>query len=411
MIYYPCTGDTGMTATELKAIADDQIATADSRQSLLRDILPNLRFHSDFATIVKGIRRCGKSTLTHQWRKQSKEHVFALNFDDLRMMGFATSDFKVLDHVIAQDKPSAIIFDEIHVVEGWELYVRQKLDQGFKVLVTGSNATLLSRELGTKLTGRHIDTEVTPFSYLEFLRFTKRKNCLASLKEYIRRGGFPAYLKTNDADVLKELVNDIIYKDIAVRHNIRDTRPLRDLCLFLLGSAAKRISPSRLKEAMHVKSATTLLEYFNYFEDTYLVCRVESYSESTKSRLLAPKKVYIADTALAYALNASQSPDLGNMLENIVFCHLKKTCDEIYYHDDGQSECDFITKTPHGHSALQVVWKLTDDTKEREFRGLTRALSRFGLKEGIIVTANQSDLAVVDGFTINVIPATQFISN
>jgi len=132
---------------------------------------------------------------------------------------------------------------------------------------------------------------------------------------------------------------------------------------------------------------------------------------STKSRLLAPKKVYIADTALAYSLNASQSPDLGNMLENIVFCHLKQNCEEIYYHDDGRSECDFITKTSRGHSALQVVWELTDDNKEREFKGLTRALSRFGLKEGTVVTANQSDLAVVDGFTINVVPASQFISN
>ena len=399
-----------MTATELNSISEDQMAAAAAKPTMPRDILPKLRFHNDFATIIKGIRRCGKSTLTHQWRQQAKERVIALNFDDLRMMGFSTGDFKVLDHVLSEKKPAAIILDEIHTVEGWELFVRQKLDQGFKVLVTGSNAALLSRELGTKLTGRHIDIETTPFTYPEFLRFTNHKSGLESLKSYIQQGGFPAFLKTNDTDVLKELVNDIIYKDIAVRHSIRDTRPLRNLCLFLLGSAAKKISPSRLKEAMHVKSATTMLEYFNYFEDTYLVCRLETFSESTKARLLAPKKIYIADTALAYALNASQSPDLGNMLENMVFCHLKRRSDELYYHDDGTSECDFIAKNANGYSVTQVTWDLNDDNKEREFKGLTHALDRLGMKEGTIVTANQSDFAVIDGFTINIIPAAQFLT-
>lgn len=401
-----------MTTNELALIIDDQVATADKRPTMIRDDLSHVRFNPDFATVIKGIRRCGKSTLTHQYRQKGKGRSLSLNFDDLRMMTFSTGDFRILDALIDKRKPTLLIFDEIHDVDGWELYVRQKLDQGYKVLVTGSNATLLSRELGTKLTGRHIDIETQPFSYAEFLRFTKAKPGVPSLEKYIVRGGFPGYLKTGDADVLRELVGDIIYKDIAVRHNIKDTRPLRNLCSFLLGNAANRINPSRLKEAMHVKSATTMLEYFSYFEDAYLISRLECYSPSTKARLLAPKKVYIADTALPSALNASQTPDRGAMLENLVYHVLRKNSAEIYYHDSGSTECDFVVKDARGHwGGVQVCWELTAENQGREFSGLVAALDAFGLKEGTIVTASSKDLAVHDGHVLHVIPASEFLLN
>lgn len=400
-----------MTRNELELIVDDQLAAADRRVTLPRDALPHVRFNQDFATIVKGIRRCGKSTLAHQCRGTDRGNSLSLNFDDLRMMTFSTDDFRVLDTLIASRNPELLIFDEIHGVEGWELYVRQKLDQGYKVLVTGSNAVLLSRELGTKLTGRHLDVEVQPFSYAEFLRFTNSRCGISSLEDYIVRGGFPGYLKTNDADVLRELVADIVYKDIAVRHNIKNTRPLLNLCSFLLGNASNRISPSRLREAMRVKSATTMLEYFNYFEDAYLISRLENYSPSTKARLLAPKKVYIADTALPAALNASQTPDRGAMLENIVFQSLQRQSSEIYYYDSGASECDFVAKDANGNwSAYQVCWELTPENQIREFRGLVAALDEFGLKEGTVITSCGKDLAVQDGHVLNVVPATEFLS-
>lgn len=399
-----------MTANEIKAISDDQMSAADAEESLPRDLMPRMKFHKDFATVIKGIRRCGKSTLAQQWRRSCGKKAFSLNFDDLRMMAFGTGDFKVLDSAISQCSPKVLIFDEIHDIDGWELYVRQKLDQRFTVLVTGSNATLLSKELGTKLSGRHLDLELAPFSYAEYLRFTNQGAGLASLERYVRQGGFPGFLKTGDYGVLKSLVDDIIYRDIAVRHSIRDAGPLRSLCRFLLGNAAKRTSPSRLKEAMHVKSATTMLEYFNYFEDAYLINRLEAYSPSTKSRLLLPKKTYIADTALAYALNASQSPDLGNMLENVVYHHIRRLSDEIYYRDDGSSECDFVARGAKGWSAVQVTWKLDDENRDREFAGLARAMAEFGLGEGLVVTADQSDFAVHEGYTINVVPAWKYLA-
>ena len=400
-----------MTANEIRAISADQVHSANARETLPRDLLPKLKFHRDFATVIKGIRRCGKSTLAQQWQKTSGTKVFSLNFDDLRMMAFGTDDFRVLDRVINEESPQTLIFDEIHDVEGWELYVRQKIDQGHNVLVTGSNATLLSRELGTKLSGRHVDLELSPFAYGEYLRFTGAEAGLASLEGYIRKGGFPGFLRTGDVEVLKNLVEDVIYRDIAVRHNIRDTMPLRSLCMFLLGNAAKRTSPSRLKEAMRVKSATTMLEYFDFFEDAYLIGRLEAYSPSTKARLLLPKKTYIADTALSYALNVSQTPDYGNMLENVVYHHLRRNSDEMYYHADGISECDFAVKKDGGWSAVQVTWSLGDDNREREFDGLVRAMAIFGLKKGMVVTADQRDFAMHGGCSIDIVPAWQYLAS
>lgn len=399
-----------MTANEIAAIIAAQTQIEDNRESMPRDILATVRLIDGFATIVQGIRRCGKSTLTHQWRRGSEMKSIALNFDDLRMMTFAASDFQALDHVIEETAPAALFFDEIHIVDGWELYVRQKLDQGYKVMVTGSNASLLSRELGTRLTGRHLDVELTPFSYPEFLRFTSQAPEAESIADYIRRGGLPGYLRTGVIEVLQELVSDIMYKDVAVRHHMRDARPLRDLSFFLLGAAGQRVSPTRLKQAMRIKSATTILEYFGYLEEAYLVQRLESYSPSTKARLLSPKKIYIADTGLAWALRASQSPNWGSMLENVVYWHLRRKNAELFYFDDDDSECDFVARDQAGQwTAVQVAWELNPGNQKREFTGLSRAMTRLGISSGVIVTREQRDFASLEGRAVNVVPAFEYL--
>jgi len=400
-----------MTVAELTAIVEDQLKAANARRTMRRDALSAIRFVSDFATIVMGVRRCGKSTLAAQCRKSFDGAVLALNFDDLRMMNFAAEDFRALDKVIEARKARLLVFDEIHNVTGWELYVRQKLDQGYKVLVTGSNATMLSRELGTKLSGRHLDVELFPFSYSEYLRFVKRRPGVTSFKAYVRSGGFPGYLATNEKEVLRELVGDILYKDVAVRNGIRDVRPLQELCSFLLCNVGNRVSPSRLKDALHVKSSTTVMEYFNHLENAYFVQRLEAYSESVKARLLAPKKIYVADTALSVVMKTSQSEDDGHYLENIVYWHIRRSATEVYYFDEGHGECDFVFKdNDNRFHAVQVCWHLDDENRDREMKGLLAALRRFGLKSGTIVTLDQSDFAVEDGCDIHIVSAADYLT-
>ena len=181
-----------MLESELRTIIENQNEEAARRKTLPRDALASIRPVADFALIVTGVRRCGKSTLLRQWAERERSATLTLLFDDLRMASFSAADFAVLDRIVEADQPRNLVFDEIQLVGGWERYVKQKLDQGHRVLVTGSNAAMLSAELGTHLTGRHLDLELHPFSYPEFLRFSGAAPSPDSVLAYLRRGGFPA---------------------------------------------------------------------------------------------------------------------------------------------------------------------------------------------------------------------------
>ena len=224
-----------MKSSELKQVIEDRVNLRATRLGMSRDALAGIVYEDGFATIVTGVRRAGKSTLLDQWAEGRKEQVASVHFDDLRMSAFSTSDFPVLDSVVREMGANTIILDEVQDVPEWERFVNGCLDMGRRVLVTGSNAKMLSRELGTKLTGRHIDVKLYPFSYSEFLRFGKSQPSPKSLSEYLSVGGFPAYVRTRRREVLEELFNDIIYRDIVVRYNLRDHVPIRTLAAYLLG--------------------------------------------------------------------------------------------------------------------------------------------------------------------------------
>src|SRR5512133_439672 len=159
-------------------------------RNLLSHLPANLPNH---ALIVSGIRRCGKSTLLQQLLLRQTNNAFFINFDTPKLYNFELTDFKLLDEIIARTGKQILFFDEIQVVKGWERYIRPKLDENFKVFMTGSNASLLSRELGTKLTGRHVTRELFPFSFNEFCNFQRFEPDETSVSEYLRIGGFPEY--------------------------------------------------------------------------------------------------------------------------------------------------------------------------------------------------------------------------
>lgn len=400
-----------MLESELREIIRNQHEEMSRKKTLPRDALAKIRPVAGFATIATGIRRCGKSTLLHQWAEAEKTPTLSLLFDDLRMASFSTGDFAVLDRIVAAEKPANLVFDEIQLVEGWERYVKQKLDQGFRVLVTGSNATMLSAELGTHLTGRHLDLELQPFSYGEFLRFTGARASPKSVLAYLERGGFPAYLETKETEVLRQLVRDIVNRDVAVRHGIKDVRPLETLVAFLLANTGNRVTPSRLTGALHVNAPSTVLAWFDHFEKTYLVERLERFSDSAKARSLAPKKVYAADTALARIASPSRTPDLGHALENAVCAELRRRGARRFYWADDASECDFVRAGDDGSfEAVQVCFELTPDNHERELAGLLGAMRELSLREGTIVTLRQSDFAREDGRNVRIVPAHEWLA-
>ena len=406
-----------MKLSDIKAIAAAQKSALELRGlGLERSILPTLPDTRSHALVVTGIRRCGKSTLLAQFVRRLGLPYFYLNFDDLRLAGLSADGYGLIDASIADSGARVLFFDEVQSASMWELYVRQKLDEGFQVALTGSNASLLSRELGTRLTGRHISKELFPFSYGEFCSFAKMKPGFKSLAAYLERGGFPEYLKSGNADILTQLQSDILYRDIAVRYGIRDAASLRRLFVYLVSNPAQAFSPSRLTGVAGVKSPATVLEYISFFEAAYLVSLVPRFAWSVKAQNLAPKKAYVADPGIIKTSAISFSPNLGALLENFVFNTLRakasaRTGGGIYYFvGKSGGECDFVVSPEGKPHCVQACWKLTAENEGREVRGLTEAMDFFGTESGTIVTADGEDEIRVDGKRIGVVPAWKYES-
>lgn len=389
----------------LKEIIRQQEANLHAKEEgMIRDSLCTLPDIDNYALIVSGVRRCGKSTLLHQLLKKKHTEALYINFDDPRLYDFEIADFQKLDQLIAEAGNKVLMFDEIQIIKGWERYVRQKLDENFKVFVTGSNASLLSKELGTSLTGRHITTELFPFSFKEFCRFKDIKPDEHATKEYMQLGGFPEYLKNPIEEILANLLDDILIRDIAVRYGIKDIRGLKRLTVFLLSNIGNLTSANKLREPAGINSTTTILEYLSHLEQSYLVNLIPMFNYSLKKQTINPKKIYAIDMGLVTSNVNRIKGDEGHKLENMVYNTLRLRYKDIYYHR-GDNECDFITLEKGSITqAIQVCMELNADNQSREFDGLIDALKAYKLTEGYIITLNQEDVFQIENFKIKLVP-------
>jgi predicted AAA+ superfamily ATPase len=374
----------------------------------IRDALSVIPIADSFATIITGIRRCGKSTLLLQLLRRNYQDALYLNFDDIRLSGFQTADLVRLHKEIETRAIKVLFFDEIQAVEGWEKYINQLLREGYNVFITGSNASMLSIELGTHLTGRHLSMELFPFSYSEFIRFKGFDTNETAIMDYLKAGGIPEYLKTGIPVVLNTLIDDILMRDIAIRHAIRDVVSLRQLTAFLITNIGNLISANKLVGMFDIKSPATFLEYFSFLKDAYLLEFIPMFSHSLKVQARNPKKVYAMDMGIYTENSVSTSDNTGRRFENLVFLHLRRRYKHIYYYKD-KGECDFIIMEKHVvKEAIQVCLTINDENFEREYNGLLEAMQTLKINEGRIVTLNQSDLFEKEGMTIRMISAPVF---
>ena len=373
-------------------------------EGIIREKAIPLSSISSHATIISGIRRCGKSTLLAQHYRGLTEPALYINFEHPLLMDFSTTDYARLDNVIAKHNAQWLLFDEIQSLPNWEIYVRQKLDNHYKVVITGSNASLLSQELGTLLTGRHITMELFPFSYTEYLKLKSQTSSYESFHEYLFAGGFPEYLKTGDTQQLSTLFQDILYRDIIVRYSIKEVSSLQRLANFLLQNVGNKFSASKIKQAISVKATNTILNWCNYLSNSYLFSFIEKYSYSVRSQMVSPKKIYAADTGLAYSLSTHSMTDKGHLLENLVYIALRNHYSQIYYYE-GKGECDFmVLKNGTPTQLFQVCAELNPDNLPREIEGLEEAMRTFSIPNGLIVTENQTDTIQTDNGKIEVQP-------
>lgn len=370
-----------------------------------REELGKIELNVPFAIIVSGIRRCGKSTLLRQVMKKTK-HFYYFNFEDPRATGLEVNDFQKLDELFREEygESDCYFFDEIQNVQKWELFVRAMLDRKKHFLITGSNASLLSKELGTRLTGRHLKHELFPFSYQEFLVFASKKAGAESFAEYLQKGGFPEYLKYGRSSILQELFNDIIMRDIVVRHKLRSPKTIKEMALYLITNAGVEFSYNKLAKTFNLGSTNSAVAFVSYLEDSYLLFTISKFDYSLKKQAVNPKKAYSIDLGLSNVNSVSFSSNKGRTLENRVFLDLRCANKEVYYFK-GEKECDFLVKEKNRvAAAIQVCYELNEDNKERELSGLVEALEKFDLSDGLVLTYDQEDELKISGKIIHVKP-------
>ncbi len=346
---------------------------------------------SNRIVVVTGIRRCGKSTLLKSVINNFNAAIF-INFEDIRLEGFDKNDFQKIEQIALKDNFRYLVFDEIQNLADWEKFARSAHDKGFQIFITGSNASMLSRELGTHLTGRHLQIELFPFSFAEYLSMKSLDANAANFKHYLLEGGFPEYLRSGEEDYLRSLARDIVIRDIAVRRNIKNDHLLLRLLSFLMSNTGKELSYNNITKLMEIKSVRTTIDYCDYLKESYLIDMIPRFSYSIKQQQSNPKKIYAIDTAMAKAISLSFSEDTGRILENSVFLMLKHFSLDIFYFRDEKTECDFLVKKENQIIiAIQVCWHLTADNIERELNGLRNAMKFCSVKKGFLVTMDQED--------------------
>lgn len=396
----------------LKSIIE--ACVADQRKQLMqtdlgvnRYALEKISLRKEFITIITGIRRSGKSTLMHQLIHQLDSDFAYFHFEDPRIFGFTVDDFTKLEEVLGEK--SYYFFDEIQNVPQWELFIRKLHDQGKTICITGSNASLLSKELGTRLTGRNIMKELFPFDYVEYCRFNSWENNTESVTKFMNDGGIPLFIKTGETSYLHQLLWDILYRDIIARHGIRNGKVVEEITLYLISNIAKPYSLNGLKKIFELGSANSVSDYVSWLEDSYLFFTLPRFSWSLKSVAVNQKKIYSIDTGFARANSASFSSDVGRLFENMIYLSLRQKFNNLYYFRE-KGECDFVVKEKNTVTrVVQACYELNADNLKRELNGLKEAMDFFDLKEGTIVTMNQTDTFDEGDKQIRVVSANEWL--
>ncbi len=378
----------------------------------------NLSLPLDSGKIITviGPRRAGKTYLMYQLISTIPDitNSIYINFEDERLQLAAQDLQSIFDAYFElypdkNNKDIYLFFDEIQEVPGWEKFVRRAYDTiTRRIFITGSSAKMLSKELATALRGRSINYEVYPLSFKEFLHFKGIEEDLvstrgkakvsATLQEYMQRGGFPETVDMDEDTYTRTIQNyfDVmLYRDIIERHDINNPLPVKELLKRLVAQSAREFSGNKMFNELKSKglkiSKDSVYVYLDYFEDAFIIFPVHNYAESVRKQ--TSKKIYAIDTGLSRMLSFSLDSDFGRLLENIVYLELRRRGKLVFYHNNN-GECDFVIKEKNKITqALQVCYKLTDDNRERETKGLKDAMKRFGLRKGTIITLDHKETA------------------
>lgn len=421
---------------------------AEQRQNFLNTdgyIEREILAHPDFVRwralkeiiVITGVRRSGKSFLLRLiWKKiQEQQPVAAenflyVNFDDEKMVNFTTADFDLLLESyyelfeVNRGQKIFLFFDEIQNIAGWEKFLNRLHESGkFKIFVTGSNATLLSKEISSALTGRNFSLTLYPLSFREFVSYKdqtllNKKNWhltenRARLKKlfaaYLANGGFPEIVINGYRPLLQEYLKNIIYRDIVLRRHIRHEFNLREIVSFVVSNIGVVLSLDNIAKMTRAKNLMTVKNYLGYLEDSFLFFNLPRHSYSVKNQIYNPDKIFIIDTGLYHEVAVVNNANEGRLLENTVFLQLKRRHYAIFYFKE-KNECDFVVQRKNKIiNAIQVTKILDMANKDREINGLLEALNKFNLKNGIILTMDKTETIKIKNTKIIIMPIWQWL--
>lgn len=396
---------------------------------------------TDEIITLTGVRRSGKSTILLQVLsglikgKIPRSNILYVNFEDPQFYNFLNLDLlgRIWQAYCDYLKPKGrvyLVLDEVQKIEGWEHWVRAKYDrkEKVKIFVTGSNAELLSPEFATVLTGRHLELSVAPLTFKEFLKFRgievkndklwllKKKGDLErNLIEYLKIGGFPKIVLTPDelvrGELLAQYFNDILTKDVAERHKIKDVNKLKNLALFYSTNFTRGYTFNKVKKvADFALSLDSIGRFSHYLENSFLISFLPRFSYSLKNQMQAQRKVYLVDNGIHNATAFKFSENKGKLLENAVFQQLRDDRQEVYFFSE-KKEVDFVCK--RGLKVIGLInacYSIDDkETLLRETSALIEGMKYFKLKESKIIIGEGEYREISEqGFHISIIPFYQW---
>jgi len=388
-----------------------------------------VNLNSELAQVVIGVRRSGKSTLCRNVLRKSDKTYAYVNFDDERLSSLTGDDLNEVLRLLYNiyGNFDCLFIDEIQNINEWYLFANRLLRQGIHLLITGSNAKLLSGELATHLTGRHSQIELLPFSFKEYCSYNKvdvatrttQADALrhSAFDNYMRSGGFPEIVKnTAPISYIDDLVNSIVFRDIERRYSIRFTASFRQLASHLLNVCPVKLNIKELQELFGIGSFQTMQNYISYLKQAYLVTGIHKFSAKSRLRI-RDEKLYAIDPAMmSNRKEAFSNENLGWRLETIVLLELLRRHRpyrrDVYYYEETAGEADFVVcKGSQTLEIIQVSYDISNPkTLKRELKGLDLAARATGCRNLTLVTNYHQEVPTTEnGYTINSVSVVDWL--